>query len=151
MALPSPQPDANSLIPVVQAEVIPGCSFEYDDGRKCYDLKIFARNLCCRHYNQLRRLGAFDSKPTATPGEAISNIESERIEKARSILRRATPHLARLAVKASKVAADKGDAKPSIALLQATDVIKPPQKDSNTSSPGITINVGVKLAGQQDK
>lgn len=148
MQSPADHPD--SPVNVVNAEIIPapiiGCSFEYDDGSKCLDTKLFARNLCGRHYQQLRRIGAFDSKPTADVVDVLSNVNAERISKARDILERAAPTIARTWIRSAKVAALKGHHKASQDLLTAIDVVTSAQKDSPASA--LTINVGVKLAGQ---
>ena len=142
---------ATPLVKSVTAEVvepsIAGCQFAYDDGRMCLDSKVQARNLCARHYQQLRRLGAFERQRTARTDEALANINADRLAKARDILERAAPHLARQLVKASKVAATKGHHKAALDTLLHARAIEPIAKDSASNSHGLTINVGVKLAG----
>lgn len=142
----SPDPVVNLVNAEVIPATIPGCAFEYDDGSKCLDLKLFARNLCARHYQQLRRIGAFDRKPTADVVDVVSNVNAERLNKARDILERAAPTIARTWIRSAKVAALKGHHKASQDLLTAIDVVKQASKDSPASAP-LTINVGVKLAG----
>jgi hypothetical protein len=138
---------ANTASPLIVAEPMRGCGFEYDDGRKCLDLKLFARGLCGKHYSQLRRAGAFAAKGTADVLDVVGEVERLRLDKALSILQRASPHLARLVVKASKVAADKGDVKPAAWGLLHSRAIQPLAKDAQVANLAPTINIGFALAG----
>jgi hypothetical protein len=142
-------PPANPANLIVTAEPIPGCGFEYDNGSQCLDLKLFARGLCCKHYNQLRRIGAFSQKPTADAVDVISNVAEERLSKARDILIRAAPSMARLVARGAKVAATKGDIKPAAwALLhsRAVEPVTQNRPDVQTNLQPV-INIGFAVAG----
>ena len=139
---------ANPGNPEIVPSPILGCGFTYDNGLKCLDLKLFARGYCTRHYSQLRRMGAFAVKGQADTLDVLGEVERLRMDKALSILQRASPHLARLVVKASKVAANRGDVKPAAWGLLHSRAIDPVAKDGPTQqSSAPIINIGFALAG----
>lgn len=115
----------------------------------CLDLKVKARKLCERHYAQLRRLGAFERQRAATDLEAIANISSDRLAKARDILERAAPMAARDLKLASKVAASKGDGKAALALLLHSRAVEPITQNRPDMQPSLqpVINIGFAVAG----
>ena len=142
----------STLVPIVptlpEQSSLSGCQFEYDDGRKCLDLKIHARNLCQPHYRALARAGAF-SNAGAKPddGEVVSNITA--LTKAKERIERYAPFAARLVLKAAKAAALKGDSKPAEWLLTHSRAVEPvsPRSSSPRESTGVVINVVGSLAG----
>lgn len=144
------------MVPTPPVEIVPappaplppkGCQFAYDDGRMCLSLKLKARNLCDRHYKQLSRLGAFQHSRIARTEEALANISTDRLAKARDILERAAPMAAKHLKLASQVAASRGDAKPALALLLHTGALAPLVKEQAPPPTAPVINIGFALSG----
>lgn len=129
------------------------CQFEDEQGHKCGLTKILARNYCARHYRQLERSGVFRQLEQRPSESDLVQHNLERLAKARSILERAAPRLARNLIKSAQIAAEKGDHKPALAGLLHAKAIDPIAQSYQTSpnsnqQSGVVIKIGVALSGQ---
>lgn len=131
-----------------------GCQFEDENGVKCGLQNVLARGYCQRHYRQLSRLGVFselEKRTNTADSKDLDLLNAERLVQARSILQRAAPRVARFAIKTAKEAISKGDIKPAAWILIHSGAISPVEKTAPTKNvSGVTVNVGVKLAGVKE-
>lgn len=128
-----------------------GCSFDLGDGRKCLSLQIKSRGLCIKHYAQLLRAGAFHAGANAPFDPAAIELNRDRLIAAKGQLERMAPYAVQQIRHAIKHAAAKGDSRPAEWVLLHSRAIAPVAVDRQSSSSGVTVNVGVALAGASER